>query len=274
MAKFRRGADAIKQSAKSGGSGSFTPMLTWKAGEKKYVQFVTPLEEVPTVLYHNFIRVSDTDDGRPVYRSFISRRDPALDGPNGYDPIWDRGYPAKPRQIAVAVELEPVYGAGTGNRKKIESFSVKQREYTNKNGETVSVPAVGLIVQSHIFFGPLTTADEEGYPLSESVMLISRRGGDQNTAYDVIPVGDAIELNLPEEAMVDLDAYLDELSDEARVRELIDPLPDGWVLDRFAEKNRQAKAKQNQRTAPVEEEAPEPSRDSRFARMRQEMTGQ
>jgi len=223
--KARTGVEGIEASKRSGSS-DYTPMLTWKAGEKKYIKFVTPLEEVPTVDFHPFIIVGHNDNNKPIYRSFISPQDPAVKGAEGYDPIKDRGYAPKKRQIAVAVELEPVFQTSTKNKREITGWNVAERSFERQDGTEVTVPNVGLIVQSHIFFGSLAVFAEDTV-VEDLVWEVTRSGGDQNTSYIFRDRGDAPDVELGEE-VPDLDAYLDELSSEDRMRELIDPLPADW----------------------------------------------
>lgn len=260
--RARTGVEGIEASKKSGTS-DYTPMLTWKAGEKKYIKFVTPLEEVPTVDFHPFIIVGHNDNNKPVYRSFISPQDPAVKGAEGYDPIKARGYAPKKRQIAVAVELEPVFKV-EGKKREIEGWNVAEREFTRQDGTEVSVPNVGLIVQSHIFFGPLAVYAEDTV-VEDLVWEVTRSGGDQNTAYIFRDRGDAPEVELGEE-VPDLDAYLDELSSEDRMRELIDPLPADWVLDTYAKKGKNAPVSRS-KVAAEELDTADPDADE-FAALR------
>jgi hypothetical protein len=154
---LNRGAAAIAAAAERSGSGKFMPNFKWDNGETKYLQFLTPIEDVPTVLYHNFIITGFKDDGSPRYDSFISRRDEGIDGAEGYDPLIDRfqEVPSR-RSIALAVELEPITET-SGARKKIVGFDVATRQF-EKEGKTVTVPNVALVIQSpSIFFGYLAT---------------------------------------------------------------------------------------------------------------------
>src|SRR3954471_17237886 len=119
--KFAKGNDAMDQAdkARSGGS-RFTPYVGVKPGEKKYLQFLTPLDEVPGALLHQFIITSYNDKGEPNFNNFISPRDKAIDGPSGSDEIQDR-FKVSPtyRLFAVAVEMEPVQEKVNGKLKTV-----------------------------------------------------------------------------------------------------------------------------------------------------------
>ena len=233
----RKGVEGIEASKRSGsGGGDYTPMLTWKAGEKKFIKFLTPLSEVPTVDFYQYIIVGINEvTQKPIYRSFISPQDPGVEGhENNRDYIKDRGYMPKKRQIAVAVQVEPVYSDAGRGKKTISDWTVVNREFTRQDGTEVSVPNVGLIVQSHIFFGPLAVYAEDT-DVEDFVWEVTRSGGDQNTSYVFRDRGEAPEVDLGEE-VPDLDAYLTELSSEDRMRELIEHLPANWTLDQYAKK--------------------------------------
>lgn len=275
MARFRTGAEAIKQAAESRGSSKdFAPQITWRGGETKYVQFITRLEDVPTVEMYQYIVVGHKQNGDPIYRTFISPRDPGLlaENPDARDYLRERGLFARRRQVALAVELEPQIETVRGKRKPV-GFSVAQRTYENQDGSEKIVPAVGIIIQSHLFFGWFATFAED-YDVEDHVFKVTRRGNDQNTTYDCFEVGKAIELSLNKEDLpIDFDEYLDELSSEERMRELVADKPKDWVFDRYANRG---KAKSQPRARHIEEEEETPEEDpgaskrrSRFAELRE-----
>jgi hypothetical protein len=247
VANFRRGAQAIQQAAERKNSGKFTPTIRWKAGEKKYIIFLQPIDEVVTVLYHNFIIIGHSDaTNKPIYSSYISRRDPELDGKDGYDELWDRFQePPKERCLGLAVELVPVTEKVNG-RNKIVSFDFAVREFENKDGENVQVPAVGLIIESpYTFWGYLSTFADDA-PIESVVFAVTRRGGGTDTAYDFVSAGDAPEVGdaLDEFfATFDFDAYLEDLASEERMKEEIGPLPDDWVVNPYSKKRKNEKGK-------------------------------
>lgn len=291
--QFRRGAEAIAKAAERSG-GKFTPTLKWDAGEIKYLQFLTPMSDIPTVLMHNFIIVGFREDGNKMYESFISRRDPALDGPKGYDELADRfGETPKAKSIALAVELEAVTKR-QGTRNVIEGFQVGTRQFENKEGETVEVPAVGLVIQSpSIFFSHLAVLDDM-HPIESKIFAVKRTGKSTDTTYTLSAVGESIE-GIEDDleeflAEFDFDSYLEELADEDRMRELIEPLADDFVVNPYSKRGKQ-KSPSSARKAPsrsratadaaeepaeetdAEPEAPTetPSRRRRFAALKTEV---
>jgi len=247
MAQFRKGAEAIEQAAQRQSSGKFMPVFKFEAGETKYVQFLMPIEEIPTVLMHQFIIVGQREDGTPKYERFISRRDPALDGSDGYDDLTDRfGLSPTNRSIALALEVEPVYAGGSGKRKVIDGFDLAERQFTGKDGDTVTVPAFGLIIESpRIFFTDLAVNAEMGKAIEETVWAVKRTGKSTDTAYTFIDTGvDALDVEEELEAFsesFDFDDYLDMLSDEDRMRELVGELPDDAKVSMFDKKKGGAK---------------------------------
>jgi len=244
VAQFRRGAEAVKAAAqrKSGG-GKFFPVFRWKAGEEKYIQFLMPMDDVLTVLMHKFIIVGQRESGEPQYERFISRRDPMLDGADGYDELIDRfGVTPTERSIILAVEVEPVYAAGsTGRRKEIEGFDLAEIQF-EKDGDTVTAPNFGLIEESpKTFFNTLSEYNDSA-PIDEVIYAVKRVGDGTDTQYVFIPT-DSEVLDVDDELAefeerFDFDAYLDELADEDRMRELIGPLPDNAKVSRYGGKKR------------------------------------
>jgi hypothetical protein len=290
MAQFNRGAEAIEKAAASGGGGGkFMPVFKFEAGETKYVQILMSIDDVPTVLMHQFIIVGEREDGKPIYERFISRRDPALDGADGYDDLIDR-FEVNPtyRSIALAVEVEPVYGAGTGRRKQIEGFGLAERQF-ERDGETVSVPAFGLIIESpRIFFQDLAVNAEMGKGIEETVWAIRRNGKGKDTSYTFIDTGVEaldVEEELGEfEERFSFDDYLETLADEDRMRELVGELPDDARVSQYGGKKSKTEKEKPARTSSrraraavededdaaeeVEEKASAGSKSKRFADLR------
>lgn len=260
MAKFDKGAEAIREAAKSTKRRNFTPILQFgkKDNEKqKYLQYLVPLREVPTVLWHNFAVVGRTKEGKPLYEHFISQRTPALGkGQDGYDPIEDIwGQAPKKKNVALAVELEPIK---TG--KKITGFKPVMndaRSYKKRDGTEVTVgpqPKVVFVVQSPFnFFNYYTTYEEStGNDINEVAWLVEKQGGGEadpvsykSIAFEtatLLDVGSLIPegTELPtapvaeneDEQLTDeqyyfvkmLDDYTDELSDEENQRVKLEPL--------------------------------------------------
>ena len=264
MANFRRGADAITAAASRSGGGKFTPTHRFEAGETKYIQFLDSIEEVPTVLMHRFITVGHKENGDPRYAEFISRRDPALDGAEGYDPLIDRfGSQPSQRCIALAVELTPRYKTN-GTRKVIDGFDIATRTYEDAEGEEKTVPNVALVIESPFtFFGHLT-AFADVKPIESVVFAVKRTGKSTDTQYTFIDAGEAIDLGEELDEFFeefDFDAYLDNLADEDRMHELIDPLPSDFVVNKFAKKGKgkttTSKSNSTRSRREVEEDLPE-----------------
>jgi len=265
MPNFRKGSAAIlanpQRSAAANNDGNPRPQFVqWEQEEKKFIQFITPLEDIPRVKMHQFIITGQRDDGSFIYNDFVSRRDAALDGPDGYDPIWTR-FDTQPRDrcVAAAAALEPIRGSGN----KIEGWEIAAK--TNRRGE--STPEVGLIIQHPAnFFSWLATYESDtGNAIQDRVFTVTRRGEGINTRYDFIatdfPSFDAGELA---DLSPNIDEYLSYLSDENRVRSLIDPLPDNAKISRFGPVK--AKAPAEEESAPwVDDETP---KNTRFAALR------
>lgn len=273
MAKFRRGADAIKAAATRTGGGKFTPTFKFDTDKPTYIQFLTELDDIPTVLMHRFIIVGQREDGKPIYEHFISRRDPILDGPEGYDPLADRfGVNPTNRTIALAVELEPVWSGGSGTRKTIKGFDIATRQFTTKDDETKEVPAVALIIESPFtFFDQLTAIADMGEEITEKVFAVKRNGKGTDTSYTLLPVGDALDFEDELDEFFedfDFEAYLDDLADEDRVHEFIDPLPDDAKVTMYPPKGKakdakaaKEKPKTSTRTRRAPAPEPEPEED-------------
>jgi len=283
MAKFRRGTDAAA-APKATRGGGFVRNISWKDGDKKYVQFVRPSEDTDealtladtiAVLTHDFIRVGFRvdKDGRQVkdkYRMerFVSRRDPALDGPDGYDPIWDGWgeYPVE-KTYAVFIELEPTFKPEKG-RKKLVSVEPKMRSFTNREGETVTVPEISVACQSWSnFYAPLETLQEDrDLDLDGTVFAVVRKGGGTDTVYTWLDQNvEPVNLDEHKDHWINLEAYIDGLADKARMEELVGPLdPATWPITEYPKKKRgeaasnegRGKTKSDETSPPWKEEEP------------------
>lgn len=268
MAKFRsrlrKGPEAIQARLDSAGaSTSFTPVHQFKLNEIKYLQFLEPIEDVPEVLMHQFITVGYRENGSEIYERFISRKDPNLDGPEGDDPLVDRfGLVPTSRCITLAVEMEPVYGDTTpGKRKVIEDWKVAQRQFENRDGETVTVPNVALVIESPFtLFGHLTTMADIG-PIEDTIFGIKQTSTLKD--FTVIQTNtDALDLS--EELAeffeeFDFDAWLEELADVDRMHALIDPLPDDFPVSKYGgkAKGKAKKTETSTRSRRAKEEEPD-----------------
>jgi hypothetical protein len=256
MAKFGRGSAGITSAAKQGGSNKFMPNIRWAKDETKYIQFLHPIEDALSVFFHSFIVVGYRDNGKPIYRNFVSPQTDADNEGNitrnrdAYDPLWDdHDLPARKRTFAFGVELEPVWGKNGKGKKVIDSFEVATREWTDKEGETHEVPAVGLIEGSpSAFFSALDTfADSKG-PIEAFVFQITRKGTGKDTKYvpfDITPALEDDELGIPDELIVDLEEYLESLVMTDDDIEMLSKLPEDHVFNEYAERNKKDKAKSN-----------------------------
>jgi len=297
MARFKTGAEgrAVAAAGRRGGS-KFTPTIKFEAGKTKYIQFLEPLDDIQTVLLHNFIIIGEREDGNPKYETFISRTDTNLDGGEGYDPLIERfnrlgpGYGNLPtnKMITLAVELVPIYEQKAGaKRKTLTGFEVDTRQFENKDGETVEVPAVGLINQAYSNFWSHVEVIDDTQPIEEAVFAVTRTGGNTDTSYTFVAAGDALDLTEDLEDFFesfDFEALLDDWADEQKIRELVGSLPDDFVVNPYGMKDAKAKKKnakstRSQRVEPEEaDEAEEPdeaddkpARTRRFAAIRQEI---
>lgn len=293
MANFRRGKEAAQAAATRSGGGKFTPTFRFEAGETTYLQFLQGWNDIPTVLMHRFICVGYTEGGTKMYRDFISPLDEALDGSQGDDPLVTRfgSYP-KERCIGLAVELEPQYEK-KGTRKVIVGWDVVEREYTNSDNENVKVPNVALVIESpYTLYNHLGVIDDQA-PIEENVLSITRTGKKTDTTYTIVPVGEALSDAELKDAGVDdffeefdFDAYLDELADQDRLHEYIDPLKDDFVVNPYAKKGKggegKAPARSSRSRRQVEEEVNDeaeaeteedatPPRRRRFNQLRNEV---
>lgn len=241
MSKFKTGAAAIAEAATSGsGGGKFTPEFFWKEGQERFIQFITPLDQIPKVPAYG---VNVSTDGKTRMRSFIDNK--GVEGVEYYNPLRDR-FELEPqfKNMAVVVELEPVYDE-VADRKKRVGFKVLERTFTPERGEhageEVSVPNVGVLIQTGKFFSYLTTWEEDKGPITETVFAIKRSDSKPVTyqwvPYEVNPVtkeSEAVELDEEVLNAVDLDAYEEMLMSPARFHEWIDPLEDDAEPDRYA----------------------------------------
>lgn len=265
MPKFARGADALAaaDAARPVNTGRFTPFISIKPGEKKYLQFLTPTDEIPGALLHSFVIVNyRQDDGSPVYASFISPRDRSLDGAGGYDELQSR-FDLNPtyRLFAVAAELEPVTTKVSG-KNKVTGFEPVMREWTDREGEDHQSLSAGIVVQSKDnFFSHLSNWEEEtDDDMTKKIWAVSRDGNKKKPTYTFVAsnVCDALDLSAYSEGLPDLDAYLEEISDPSRIKELISPLPDDHKISQFPTAKRKGSGPvRNLRSAPAErDEAP------------------
>jgi hypothetical protein len=209
------------------------------------------MEETYTVLMHRFVTVGYKENGDRKYADFISRRDPSLDGPDGYDPLADRfGLNPSNRTIGVALELIPQWKQN-GTKKVLAGFEPAMRTYTNAEDEEVEVANIALVVESPFTFYTHLTAFADLKPIEDVVFAVKRTGKSTDTQYTFIEAGAALDDDeigeLVDEFLenFDIEEYLAGLADEEKVHELIDPLPDDFEVSRYAKKGK-AKAEKKE----------------------------
>lgn len=290
MASFRKGSSAVIAASSRGGSKMWAPIIRFEPGETKYVQFMHPMSEIYTVLMHQFIIVGEREDGSPIYERFISRRDPALDGPKGYDEIWDRfGYPPTERSIAVVLELEPVFSSATNARKKIEGFDIVERQYENSEGDVVTVPNFVLVIESPKTFFTHLAANADVKEINQTVFAVKRTGAGVDTTYTFIdtnvPALDVGDLYEDFTNIFSLEKWLQNLADENRMAELIGPLDDNAKISLYPPRGKteneglkassQSARRFSSKTDDNEEQDEKPkeiSRSRRFAELRKQVS--
>lgn len=289
MPEWRRGAAAIEEAASSRGSGgsfSFVPQIQWREDkEEKFILILTPLEEVPTVEYHDWIPVGTAEKANgetyTKYEQFISRTDPAIG--ESYDDLKERlDQKPKYRTIGVAVELTPVMETVKGRARPV-GFEVATDTYTRQDDdggeEEVTRPLIGLVVQSpQNFWGWIGSFNESQAPIEETPLQVVRRGSGPETTYDFIALEERpvdlsglienidgvsylrnelegadlskVAANESEYAQAIatllLDKRLDELADSDRYKELISPITE--IKSKFGDKG---KKKPASKTRPV-----------------------
>lgn len=239
MPDFRKGVAAIqevKESTKGGNFTQFAPSIRWSDDkEERYVLFLTPIEEIPLVDLHEYVPLGEgkkaNGDTYSKYGFYISRKDQAIG--EDFDLLEDKhDLKPKSRNVAVAVELEPVMETVRG-RPKPKGFEIKTREYERRidpddedsEKETVTAPEIGIVIQSpHNFFGWLGSYNESEGPHEETPLKVKRRGKDKNTEYDFVPYeGQDVDLSGLIE-YIDGINYLDDVIDD--LHEAIDDLDD------------------------------------------------
>jgi hypothetical protein len=253
-------------SKKSGQFPGFIRNMQWKDRDEKYILFINRATDIPTVEYHSFVPAGVWPSGKTKFEEFISRTDPGVG--ESTDDLTDRlGKKAQLRSIAVAVELEPTYTTVNGRRRpngfavKTESFERKKEDGTV---EEVEAPVVNMVVQSpQNFFGWVGSFDQSTSEIEKTPLLVTRRGGDQNTAYDFTPFLDQpidftglldnyqnisylrdqdVDLTGDDETekalaigTAVLDKRLGELTDADRYKEIVEPIT--HIEDKFGSKD-------------------------------------
>jgi hypothetical protein len=306
MPNFRRGIDATREATARRGNAAFANYIYWgnksKEDRTKLVQFLTPLDEMLVVLWHEYIITGYRDNGKPIFSNFVSQRDRTVAGLDGEDPVHDIwGLKPKEKNILVAVELEPLR-EDSANKKKITGVRpVVARTYMNKDGDEVEVPAIGFVIQSPFnFTNSLISWQETQFETSDDPPKITDkvfrivRGTEKPIQYDAtaldgVPTYDVANLqtDFPGFRLPDVDAFLEEMADLTRQKQLLDPAvskvqgvedpwsvwpisnfkPDEW--DKNRKKSLVDAPAEAVEEAPVEEDRPK-GKTSRFARLKAE----
>lgn len=257
MAKFRRGPAAAAEPKPT--RQSYVRNIGVKSGEKKLIQLLpATLEErgddeaavsleqdTITVLTHEWVITGERVPGKPRFDTLVSRKDKSLDGVDGYDPLWDK-HDLVPKDVtwAVAVELEGEYKTERG-RNKLKAVKPAMRTYTNREGEEIETPQIGVIAQKWSnFFAPLQTlVEDQDLDLATTVFAVVRTGSGTDTTYTWIaqPV-EAVDMGEYKDDFIDLELHLENLADVSRIKELVENQPEGHVFNQYAEQDKKEKA--------------------------------
>lgn len=218
MPDFRRGAAGVAEAQKkatSGGSFSpFAPEMFWKSdADERYLLFLNPMDEIPTVDMISFIpqkRKKANGEAFTVYERVVARTDSSIG--EATDAMAD-DWQGKPRDtcVAIAVELEPTLEKQANGRMRPTGFHVKTDSYERRvrddkgeltdETEEVTTPVLGIIHASpHNFFNVVSSADANDFPIEDTAVKITRVGTKTDTTYTVtgypdqeIDLGDLIE---------------------------------------------------------------------------------
>jgi hypothetical protein len=208
MATFRKGTDLIKEQASRSGGGKFTRNIYWKDGDVKNVLFLTPAQQIPKVLLHQFVQIPD-DRFEKGYRNemFLCRKDPSMtvESSGVCELCDDIGHEASERFVALAVDLDSVDG-----EYKVKTVSVKRDD-----GTTAEYPQWGLVIQgAKNFFSWLAAYDNpaKGRDITKTVFEVVREGGSIGTKYHFFQDGSA---TLPDLSSLSDIKSLDEILEEA-----------------------------------------------------------
>lgn len=225
IGQLKTGKENIKRSAESNGrtrnSSSYTPFLSWKNDEVKTLHFLTPIDEVPEVMLHQFVRkivTDDTGNRRERWLTFMCRKDPAWrEESNNKCPLCDEiGHKATKKFVALAVELEPVVDG-----KRITDVQVKYNPSVDKDGNEVDYPAIGLVVQGPKFFGTLVAHDQKR-DIADLSWEITREGERLATQYIFYPVDHKPDLSSVQQSIPNLLEIMEYLGSEEKYEKDLD----------------------------------------------------
>lgn len=253
MSRFSKGTAAMEAAdeARNRSGGGFTPYIRIAADDKKYLQFITPLDEIPGALLHQFVTTGfNSNSGKPIYNNFISARDKSLDGPSGEDELQDRfGLNPTYRLFAVAVEMDPIVKTVSG-KKKITGFEPKMRTWTDKEGEEHESVVSGVVIQAKAnFFGQLQTWEQEtGDDMTDKVWSVSRDDNVKSPTYTFVATAQpALDLADFAEDFPNLDEWMDSIADPEHWS-MISDLPDDFQVSKYAGKGKGKDAKESKTT--------------------------
>lgn len=221
LGELRKGKDLITRTAEGSSRVKRTSFISWKDGDTKSVYFITPIDEVPKVMMHNFVKkIVDTDEGgkRDTWLTFMCRKDPAWrEESGGFCPLCDDiGHAATERFVALAVEVDPVLEG-----RKVTDVKIKYKEGKDHEGNEVQYPQVGLVIQSaKIFFKTLVALDQKGRDVNGISWDVTREGAGFNTNYLFYPIEAKPDLEPIDDYIVSLESILDSLGSVEKYEEL------------------------------------------------------
>ena len=232
--------------ASSGGGKKFTTNFFWKAGDKRYVQFLTEYEGIPTLPMHIV-----KQPGLKWLANFVDPR--AWHGEDADNALVEVGAQPSLKRLAVAVEVVPIMGTKNG-RKVPVGWEPATRTFTRKNGEEVTVPNVGVIINTQTLYAHVDNYYEDNGTITDAVFSITRNGSDTSTSYSVTPQkGEPVEVTDELLNEIDLAEYCESMADSAAIRELVESAPDGFEFD-YSQRDKPAKSKSKKAQAPVEDD--------------------
>ena len=188
LAKLRKGTEFLVPSSGNSGNAKRPGFISWKDGDAKTVAFLTPIESIPIVRWHNFIKIPAPQSPQGFrYATFMCRKDPAwLEESEGHCYLCDIiGHKPDEKHVAVAIELEPIREG-----RKVVELKVKTRTYQRDDGTVTEYPQWGLVIQKLSNFFSYFSAWREKYDteITEVAFDITRKGGDKTTTYPVFPI--------------------------------------------------------------------------------------
>ncbi len=261
MSKFRTGIQEIqKQAAGSGGKKNrWTPNIYWKAGDSKTLAWLTDATEIPKVALHPFVRVPDDSREQGFrYETFLCRKDESMiDESGGYCELCDRvGHEPVIKFVAMAVELEAIKEG-----KRTTGLKIAYDTRKNKEGVEVDYPRWGMVTQaSKNFFSYLAAYHENTGDIREVGWEIVREGGSTDTKYHHFelkaPLPDLSELEVPD------------------VTEVLENMGSDEKYAMVADIGANSQPEFDNGSKPVDAgTVPSGSRDSEFAKIREELSG-